>query len=506
MPSQQSRVRLLFALLGTFPILLATLHYGIGLSPDSVGYLAAAESLLAGTGLTRWGEPLIVQPPLYPLLLAGLQTLPGIPILHAAALFNALLFGLTLFLAGHLAQRHWGFSRLWLALFLGTLIVARPLFQVNATALSEPLFHFCVIVLLSALLAWRETAARRWILLAAVAAAGAVMTRYIGVTVIGAGAVAILVWRCDTARATRAGNLALFLSIACLPFALWLLRNHALSETWMGPREGSGFSLWVNLAFVAVTLIAWYIPLKETHAFALLKKLAGGSGAAAAGLPIALWAQGRRTGIRFVHTPAFLPAAFVLLYTGLLVYSSTTTGYDQISDRLLAPVHIPLTLLMFAWLNARYPQGQGPGTERKGTLTAILLVFLFMIAAPGFKLGQQVSAFARGGVGAGDDSFGQYNSRMWRENALLDFLREASDTPPLYSNSAPAVWQWTGRITEPLIGAPAPAETWLRHDTAWVAWFTIEFREARDPEEFFDGAEWELIESFEEGSIFRIKN
>jgi 4-amino-4-deoxy-L-arabinose transferase-like glycosyltransferase len=272
-------------LTGALLILLATSRFGIGIAPDSVGYLSVAQSIASGAGALTWqGTPLIVQPPLYPLLLALFQRLPGFDPLYATALLNALLFGAALFLAGRIAQKYWGFSPLWTAMFLGTLAVSRPLFQVGVTALSETLFNFWVVLFLAAGLAWRESGLRRHLLVFAAAAAGAVMTRYIGVTVIATGGVAVLLLHRRRALAARGLDLALFGLVAALPFALWILRNHALSGTWMGPRSGSGYTLTQNLVFTGATMLCWYVPLKELQVFALLKKLyLGMAGGAAAG-------------------------------------------------------------------------------------------------------------------------------------------------------------------------------------------------------------------------------
>jgi hypothetical protein len=55
---------------------------------------------------------------------------------------------------------------------------------------------------------------------------------------------------------------------------------------------------------------------------------------------------------------------FILFYSGMIVVSSTTTAYDQISNRLLSPIYIPIVFILFIlseniyrWLtNAFHPK------------------------------------------------------------------------------------------------------------------------------------------------------
>ncbi len=53
---------------------VVTSRYGAGVASDSVNYLAVAQNLFDGKGLIdQLGAPLILCPPLYPILLAGLK-------------------------------------------------------------------------------------------------------------------------------------------------------------------------------------------------------------------------------------------------------------------------------------------------------------------------------------------------------------------------------------------------------------------------------------------------
>ena len=97
----------LLAVLGAFLILAATPE-GLGLSDDSIAYIAGARSLLAGDGYREaWlesNQPVTHFPPVFSGTLA-LIGLTGIDPINGARLVNALLFGINAALLGLLGWR-----------------------------------------------------------------------------------------------------------------------------------------------------------------------------------------------------------------------------------------------------------------------------------------------------------------------------------------------------------------------------------------------------------------
>ncbi len=80
------------ALVGISLVWAATSKYGAGVSSDSIFYLASADSFAQGKGLLdHEGFPYILWPPLYPVLLGGLQWVTGLPALALGRLLNAAL-------------------------------------------------------------------------------------------------------------------------------------------------------------------------------------------------------------------------------------------------------------------------------------------------------------------------------------------------------------------------------------------------------------------------------
>src|SRR5574341_661485 len=134
---------LLLSVIGIFLILRAT-PQGLGLSDDSIAYIAGARSMLAGQGYREaWlasNQPVTHFPPGFSSVLAFFG-LFGLDPLRGTRLVNALLFGLNAALLGILMWRMT--PSLMAGLVLAALFVANgEMLQVHTVAMSEPLFIF----------------------------------------------------------------------------------------------------------------------------------------------------------------------------------------------------------------------------------------------------------------------------------------------------------------------------------------------------------------------------
>src|SRR5262245_27880051 len=131
----------LFAMTGTLLVLQATPE-GLGLSDDSIAYIAGARSVLAGNGYREaWlasNGPVTHFPPGFSSALTFLG-LFGLDPLRGARFLNALLFGLNAGLLGILAWRMTPSITAGLVL-AGIFLMSGEMLQIHAVAMSEPLF------------------------------------------------------------------------------------------------------------------------------------------------------------------------------------------------------------------------------------------------------------------------------------------------------------------------------------------------------------------------------
>ncbi len=215
----------LLAALGTLLVLWATPE-GLGLSDDSIAYIAGARSLLAGNGYREaWlasNGPMTHFPPGFSSVLAFVGWF-GLDPLRGARFVTALLFGLNTALLGILGWRMT--KSLPAGLLLAALFLANDsLLRVHAMAMSEPLFIF-----LSLLAFWMfDLYFERddhwlWLVSCGSFVGAAYLTRYAGLALVATFIVALLVlhdtWR---KRLTSAG---IFLA-SLLPWMVgWAVHN-----------------------------------------------------------------------------------------------------------------------------------------------------------------------------------------------------------------------------------------------------------------------------------------
>jgi 4-amino-4-deoxy-L-arabinose transferase-like glycosyltransferase len=392
---------------GAAGVLALTWKYGPGIGPDSIHYLAAAESLLAGDGYRGWdGSPYLLWPPLFPTLLA-LGSLSGLPLPEAARLLNALAFGLTVALTG-VWLREWVRRPRLVLPGTGLVLLSPVLVRVSTMAWTEATFTLFTLAALWGLHRGVRHGDRRgtWLAVgcAAGCAAAAALTRYVGVTVIGTGAaVLFLLGRGSPAR--RAGSALGFAALSAAPLALWLARNHRVSATLTGGRTWAAVTgvrppLFISPAVAALSLcVALFLALAAAACIA--RRRAGGETDALAVLTL-----------------------FCVAYFGGILALARQGASNPVDYRLLTPLYVPLVLLAVG-LAAHV-------LERGADARPVWLGFgLFALAAVGVLV-RESAAMPREGAGG-------YATDRWVRSDLLRWLRENPLPGRVYSNAPEAL-------------------------------------------------------------------
>lgn len=211
-------LRTLAPLLPALVVLVSLLGLHAGTTPDSLRYLAAAESLRATGSL---GADFLLWPPLYPALLA----LTRDPVTFAAVLGD--LGALATVLGVWMIGRRWLASPVTLALVLLALVAVDRFGGLFAMVWSETVFIPLVVWL--AYYWGRFFDEGRGLVPACALLALALLTRHVGVVL----AIAMALTAVRFGRWRALGGIAL----ACAPYALWLWRTYALCGSPMGPRS-----------------------------------------------------------------------------------------------------------------------------------------------------------------------------------------------------------------------------------------------------------------------------
>jgi hypothetical protein len=445
-----------------FALVAAGTRHGIGLSTDSAVYVAAARSLLAGDGLAVGGEPLTHFPPLYPVALAAAGRAAGDPVAGARWL-HAALFAATVALVAVCVRTAAGGP--FVASMLAALLVlaCRSTLRVYLMAWSEALF-LCLALAGFALLAlhWSRPRAGLWVAAALVLAA-ALLTRYAGLALVPAAAVALLVRGPGPPR-QRAFQAGALTAIALGPLALWLARNVA--------QTGSAANR--SLAFHPPGLG----PLEDglrTLSFWVWPFQMGSLLGVAVGLVVLVWAVRAQLAARGgspLRRLLWLFAASYGLFLGLsLCFVDADT---PLRERVLSPLYV-FGVVLLATLAA-----ERVATFRSGAARlAAVAVGLALLGAHAVRGHELWSVAFEQGLG--------YSDLRWRSSELLQELRALPAAPPLYSNAPDVVVlllqreaRWLPRREDTAARRPNPdlarERAQLRADLergARVAWFDV---------------------------------
>jgi len=477
-------------------ILFATNSYGAGLSPDSVNYISVARSIVNGAGFVQFsGSPMVVWPPLYPMILATVEHIFGVDPLSSAAFINAILFGLIVYLSGLLALKYLPAFPSFAMLGTLAIVFSIPLFEVSTMTWSEPLFICFVLLSFVFACSYLETNRLLTLVLFSLSVALSTLVRYIGVTVILWGVLTILISHRGSLK-NKTGHFLLFILLSTLPLSLWLIRNYIISNTLFGSRSLSTYTVFENLSLMFTQLFYWYIPHKVIEDPSIL---------VIATLGIGLFAiLSLRAGMKMNLGRASSLILFTIIYLVFVIISSTTTAYDPINNRLLAPIFVPLTLLLLISVQAIV----SPHRKR---FSKKLVDFLLLI---GLMIGLLYPVYITTANAKMMNSIGQgYSGKVWRESETVQYLlhHQALESEcTLYTNGPDIVY-----ILMDIIAKPIPNKTrshvsdlsnsWPEESDVCLVWFNkIERTYLFTVDELQAIANIDLITHLEDGAIYSI--
>jgi 4-amino-4-deoxy-L-arabinose transferase-like glycosyltransferase len=445
-------ILLLLAMTGTFLVLRATPE-GLGLSDDSIAYIAGARSMLAGEGYrAAWlasNKPVTHFPPGFSSVLAFLG-LFGLDPLRGARFINALLFGINAGLLGILVWRMT--PSLTAGLVIAALFVASgDMLQVHTAAMSEPLFIF-----LSLLSFWmfdlyfelppssvgRGVAGEWWWLVACGVFAGAAyLTRYAGLALVATFLAAICILR--TTWHKRFTSIGIFLA-GFLPFALgWALRNRLVAESVTNRALAWHPITPENIRLGVYTFSSFLIPVEEWRR-ALARQTYLVEAVIIIVLGAALIWTLRRAGI-YISKPrqaselkrggkesreviSFTTGLYIFAYLAAIVASMTLfDAATKFRLRILSPVFVSLLILLVAfgiWMRKKH---------RPLVIAATILVLVLSV----YKQSVTFAHWSQGGVG--------YASFQWYDSQAMAYLRGLPPDIKIYTNEPAAVYLYTGR-------------------------------------------------------------
>ncbi|HEY5982260.1 MAG TPA: phospholipid carrier-dependent glycosyltransferase [Anaerolineales bacterium] len=424
----------LLAILAATLVLRATPE-GLGLSDDSIAYIAGARSMLAGNGYREaWlatNGPVTHFPPAYPSVLTFLGWF-GLEPLRGARFLGAVLFGFNTALLGILG---WRMTRSLVAgLLLPALFVLGDSFlRLHSMALSEPLFIFLSLLSMWMFDLYRERDAHwLWLVACGSLIGMAYLTRYAALALVATYVIALLVlhktWR---RRFISVG----ILLVSIIPWiGGWTLRNAAVGGT------------------VTNRVLVWH-PLSASKLETALHT------ASSFMMPVEAWRQAlsRIPGLWFIVVAAvlsailvyvvvrarrlftldigkggevlsWLNALYVICYlASVLAAMSAFDASTKFKLRILSPAYIAFLILVVAL-------GAWAWKRRRGLVIAALAAVL---ALSTYGQVMALRELSKGGQG--------YASFKWYDSQAMAFLKALPPDIMIYTNEPGAVYLYTGR-------------------------------------------------------------
>ena len=439
------------AFLGAALSLARQVSYGPGLEWDGVVYISVARNLLAGDGLVSFdGKLYTLWPPLYPMLLAaaGLGALDPYAV---AGPLNAIIFGLTVFVAGRWL-RHRLETRL-LALW-GCLAIAlwSPLVLRSSYALSEPVFILLTTLALIQADKYLDEDRRSALVWAGVFTALAWLARYMGVAVVVTVGLLLISQR-GAALPKKLRRAALYSLIAAAPMAVWMVRNFLTAGTLTGENRLQAPYPLTELMNDLTKMSSMVIPGFADGGIRLAAEyLAGLVLAAFAAAVVLTFIRGRRDWRAFYLFGGFALASIALYFVALLMGAT----WHGVQGRHLMPLYIPLLLTgLFAldrfvvyvrshhslppegaWVNARTIVWGGAIVSMLGVVLASALCLW---------LAYQAALTARGIVSANQGVGLGLAGARWERSEVLRRARELPAGSHVFSDSIAVVYIHTGQ-------------------------------------------------------------
>jgi 4-amino-4-deoxy-L-arabinose transferase-like glycosyltransferase len=434
---------ILLAALGTFLILYAT-PQGLGLSDDSIAYIAGARSILNGAGYREaWlasNQPVTHFPPAFSSALA-LIGITGLDPLRGARFLNSLLFGANIFL---LAIIGWKMTKLQIAgIVLSILfLVNYSLFRVHTTAMSEPLYIFFTLASFLTFYQYgvqelapasaSKLADSKWLIFTAILTAFAYLTRYAGLALLATYIVSLFILHVSWKKRITS---SLFFISSFIPFALgWSIRNQLVADNATNRTLVYHSITQENIEIGIYNISLFLMPIEEWRR--TLIKIPNLFNIIILILILVLLAWLAKKGLTKFFQPntaqpevlSFVSALYIFGYLASIISSMTLfDASTKFQLRILSPIFVSILIVTIYFLNQLW--------YKQKHLSSFIFLLIFVFSIDGMN--SAITELRKGGQG--------YASFQWFDSEAMKFLQNLPAGTKIYTNEAPAVYLYTNR-------------------------------------------------------------
>lgn len=431
--------------------------WGPAVYSDSVYYLGSADNLVHGRGFgLYWGDnnfrPYAGDPPFYPFVVALFQ-LAGLSVVSAARWVGIVSFLAVIFGSGWLAYdltRSPGLA-------IGTsLFLFFPSLQTSLHATSEVVFYPTALLSSLLLLRFLNTSKRYNLILAALLAAAAFLSRYVGVALLVASFLALLLMSTTSWRKRLLDGL-LYSLLVCFPMLVWLgygyFHTRTLGERSVHLADIFSFTISFRLA-LAETLWRWirYLPNPtgyETQKWWMLFLLL----VLAATAGWAIWRSIRKPSVDILRLWSGFFALYALIY--ILVYFgayASTFPTPDLVFRMFEPFLLATGLSLLGLFTLAFQ------SCRPNWISSAVVIGLVLLMVVPETLGGYPNLVAMHQYGSG------YTGKAWMGSPVIDAINGLPAGTQIITNQPDAVLFLTGRPAHwiPEVVSQKPVEQNLR--------------------------------------------
>jgi|SRR5579863_6423782 len=457
---------LLIALIGFFLIQIYSRHSGIGVSPDSVTYIAATRHMVNGMGFMSFDNlPVVDFPFAYPFFLTIISFITRLDPLQFGPWLNGILFGVLLYVSGGIMNGFLKTTGWYKRILLFCILCSPALQEVYSMLWSETVFLILILLFIYSITRYLNLKTTRWLWISAGICAITCLTRYAGVFLMLTGGT-ILIFNKENPLLKRVMDCLIF-GILSVPLLLInIIRNYWLTGLATGRRPKSEVGLLKIMEYFGDVLCDWLSLNKNPGLAVFLAILV---------LLIFAFIIFTRRYIRSTSGLEYVIAVSGLIYSLFMIISYSIIRYEPFTSRLLSPIYIPLFWSLSSWL----PAFIGEKSIRVKWAVGIPV----LIIAASF-INKQLAADWEYYDGVKDAGIPGYQEDPFVKSEIVQYLRTNKNIfdprAPVYSNAGDAVYFVTGQpaLQLPITDFPKKVDAYYNgyydHRHEYLVWFQNE--------------------------------
>ncbi len=426
---------LIAAIIGFIAIHIYTAYSGVGISPDSIMYASTAKNIYEhGSLLTFNGSPLVFFPVFYPFFLSVILFISRVDTITAAPVINGLLFAGVIFTSGYIISKFKSSSLIYKWLILIAIILSPGLLEIYTYLWSETLFILEIMLFVLAYYNYMQKHTIASLIMVSVLVAISCITRYAGVTLIGAGGLMLLLDNQLVIRKKIVHVLVFgFISISLLIGNLILNRLSTGLST--GTREPAVTPLSKNLYYSGNVMCDWMGLPHSAYPYSILIICT------LLLFLVALIVWKAFTGkINSIENIVTMFAAFYGIFIPVL---ASVSRFETLNSRLLSPMFVCLLIGLTNWV----PDLLRGLNIKKQVIYAIPFVALMLFSEYSIAMTDYQRYDDENDYGVPG-----YSDDDWNKSQFVPFLKSHKTIykagVPIYTDADEAVYFFTGATSK----------------------------------------------------------